>query len=76
MIFSALAHELAVLARDPFVVQPDADRRATPDDGLVVLQLEHLAGAHAGQHDQVSEIALLLADRTRAGPQAWSPSCP
>ena len=56
-----LAQELAVLARDPLVVQPHADRRAAPDDRLVLLQLEHLARADAGQHDQVGEVPLLLA---------------
>ena len=60
MILLALAHELAVLARDAFVVQPDADRRAAADHRLVLLQLEHLARADPGQDDQVGEIALLL----------------
>ena len=56
----AVAHEGAVLARDPFVVQPHGDLGAAADDRPVLLQLEHLARAHPGQHDQVGEVSLLL----------------
>ena len=33
--------------------------QALPDHGLVLLQLEHLSRAHAGQDDQVGQVALL-----------------
>ena len=61
----ALDHDLRVLARDAVVEQPDLRLLAAADDGLLALDLVHLAHAGAGEHDQVGAVALAARRRHR-----------
>ena len=61
----ALDDELGVLARDAVVDQADLRLLAAADDGLVALDLVHLADAGAGQHDQVGAVPLAARRRHR-----------